>query len=467
MLIDAIRSGNLTPQLPQDLSLHDGQLLHCEQLLRLLPGKRGVFIARYRNQLVLAKVFLNSATRQVAREHAGHERLIAAQQPTPKLIASVDFAGGSALLFEFLTAAQPLFREDTAPSAAELKRLLDRLQSMYSVGVYHDDLHWGNFLLQRGIAFVIDAGAVLGNPPHALPKAQVTDNLGLLIAQFRRCDQETIRNAVLAHALNKQFELLPISVTAAAEQHWQRRKQALLQKCFRDTTANRFAHMFDRAYAFRRAFAGPDLDAFLRDPDNTMTRGKALKLGNSATVVKLDLDGRSVVIKRYNVKNLVHWLRRCWRPSRAWASWRNAHWLELLGLHTPQPIAFLEMRCGFLRRRAYYICAFIEGGSLAKELQRREPSPGEFTELEKYFTVAASEHLIHGDMKATNFLLCDEKLAILDLDAMCEVKNYQRWRKLFSRDFSRFERNFNATGIAWLDELRQRIAQLLSRSSRA
>ena len=460
MLLDAIRSGNLQLQLPQTLRLNGGESLHCEQLLRLLPGKRGVFKARYRDQLVLAKVFLASAARQVEREHAGYERLTIAQQPTPKLIASVSFDGGTALIFEFLIDAQPLFREDVVPSARELKCLLDRLQSMYSAGVYHDDLHWGNFLLQGDIAFVIDAGAVLGDPPRPLTPAQASENLGLLIAQFRRCDQEIVRNAVLAHALCGQFELTSSAVTMIAEKHWQRRKQALLQKCFRDTTANRFVRAFDRVYAYQRAYAGTGLDAFLRDPDGAMARGTALKLGNSATVVKLDLDGRAVVIKRYNIKNALHWLRRCWRPSRAWASWRNAHWLELLGLLTPKPIAFLEMRWGFLRRRAYYVCEFIEGDSLADELERREPSSAEIRELEKYFATAASDRLIHGDMKATNFFLHNERLAILDLDAMRE-ESAARWKRLFWRDFTRFSRNW-PNNANWLDQLRNFVTRLLT-----
>lgn len=459
-VIDAIGSGDLKLPLPQTLLLDDGEALHCEKLLRLLPGKRGVFKARYRNQNVLAKIFLDRAERQVAREHAGYARLIAAQQPTPQLIGSIAFQGGMALLYEFLVDAQPLFREDIAPTACELECLLDRLLSMYAAGVYHSDLHWGNFLLQRDTAFVIDAGAILGEPPRALAATDVIDNLGLLIAQFLRCDQEIVRAAVLAHALCTRFELSAARLVKVTEGHWQRRKQILLKKCFRETTTNHFAHASNRIYAYRREYSGADLDAFLRDPDSAMARGKALKLGNSATVVKLELDGRSVVVKRYNIKNALHWLRRCLRPSRAWISWRNAHRLELLGLHTPQPIAFLEMRCGFLRKRAYYICAFVEGDVLANVLNRRDPSPTEMAELEKYFTVAAQEQLIHGDMKATNFLSFDEHLEILDLDAMRTIQNPLRWRKLFRRDFTRFERNVRDASAGWLTSLRNVVEKL-------
>jgi tRNA A-37 threonylcarbamoyl transferase component Bud32 len=464
-LIAAIEAGNLELLLPQTLSLHNGESLYCEQLLRLLPGKRGVFKARYRDQPVLAKIFLDSAARQLRREHDGYTRLISAQQPTPKLIASVNLASGTALLYEFLTDAQPLFREDVAPSMSKLELLLDRLQSMYAAGIYHDDLHWGNFLLLNNTAFVIDAGAVLGNPVRSLTTAEALDNLGLLIAQFRRCDQSVVITTVQTHALCTQFKLTSAALATTAEAHWKRRKHALLLKCFRDTTATSFLHTFNRIYAYRRASAGTDLDKLLRNPDAVMAHGQALKLGNSATVVKLEVDGRNVVIKRYNVKNIWHWLRRCWRPSRAWTSWRNAHWLELLGLQTPTPIAFLEMRCGFLRGRAYYVCEFIEGNSLAHELGSREPSSDEVAEFEKYFAVAAKEHLIHGDMKANNFLLRNGRLTILDLDAMREIKSHSRWLKLFKRDFARFERNILHPNTAWFNSLRTLVARLTAATS--
>ena len=175
------------------------------------------------------------------------------------------------------------------------------------------------------------------------------------------------------------------------------------------------------------------------------------------------LDGRVVVIKRYNMKSALHWLRRCWRPSRAWASWRNAHWLELLGLQTPAPIAFLEMRCGPLRRRAYYVSDFIDGESVLNALNRREPSAHEIAELHNYFAIAASDRLIHGDMKATNFLLHEEQLFILDLDAMREEKNPRRWQRLFRRDCERFRRNFQPR--AWLNALERFVTQLLERRS--
>jgi hypothetical protein len=54
--------------------------------------------------------------------------------------------------------------------------------------------------------------------------------------------------------------------------------------------------------------------------------------------------GRTLVIKRYNIKGFAHWLKRFWRPSRAWHSWREGNRLAFLGIATPKPLAVLEKR---------------------------------------------------------------------------------------------------------------------------
>lgn len=458
-LLDAIHRGDLDISLPQTLTLADGTALHCERLLRLLPGKRAVFVATYQQRAVLAKLFLATAQRQVQRERSGYALLRSAQQPTPDLLLDAPFAGGIALLYDYLPDALPLFDENISPDAKTLQRLLDRLQSMYAAGIYQSDLHWGNFLLNNDTAIVIDTGAIGGHTGTPLDAKTIADNLGLLIAQFRRCDQHIVRDAVLTHPIMATLSLKKNTLLQAATQHWQRRKQTLLAKCFRNTTDVAFQQQFDRAYGYRRQYAGSDLHNFLADPDHTMNAGTPLKLGNSATVVKIILDGRSVVIKRYNMKSFGHWLRRCLRPSRAWSSWRNARRLKLVGLDTPAPIAFLEMRWGPLRRRAYYVCEFTEGEELLSALQQREPNAQELMAIEQYFCIAASEQLIHGDMKATNFFLADDRLIILDLDAMHEVKNHSRWKKLFQRDFERFIRNW-PDRARWLHQLKQLIAEV-------
>jgi predicted trehalose synthase len=312
---------------------------------------------------------------------------------------------------------------------------------MYRAGVYQADLHGGNFLRAEGRLWLIDPGAVEGEPGQPLDSARVVDNLGLLVAQFRRCDQAAVLQSVLAH---------PVSALAgggqalhdAAENHWQRRKRDYLAKIFRTSTAVRFERRFDRVWACRRERSDPELDAFLCDPDTAMARGELLKDGNSATVVRTVLDGRAVVIKRYNIKGFGHWLRRFWRPSRAWVSWRNAHLLALVGIDTPAPVAMLERRAGPLRGRAYYVCDSVDAEELLDVAVRRPLSDAQLNALRHLFACLRCAQLHHGDLKAKNILMSTERAWLIDLDALREVPSSGAFDRRHRKDVARFLRNW-------------------------
>lgn len=101
-----------------------------------------------------------------------------------------------------------------------------------------------------------------------------------------------------------------------------------------------------------------------------------LKDGGTCTVVRIDLEGLPVAVKRYNLKNTRHALSRAWRPSRAWQSWIEAQRLSYYGIPTPRPLAVVERRFGPLRGRAYLVTVASEGRSLLGCLVGRRSSPG-------------------------------------------------------------------------------------------
>jgi len=54
----------------------------------------------------------------------------------------------------------------------------------------------------------------------------------------------------------------------------------------------------------------------------------------------------------------------------------------------------------------------------------------------------------HGDMKATNLILADGKLHLVDLDAAVWHRNPWWFRRRHQRDCKRFQRNFSALAPA-------------------
>jgi tRNA A-37 threonylcarbamoyl transferase component Bud32 len=177
-----------------------------------------------------------------------------------------------------------------------------------------------------------------------------------------------------------------------------------------------------------------------------MGKGKLLKDGNTSTVALVHVNGQSVVVKRYNIKNIRHGLRRGFRRSRASVSWRNAHRLISLGIKTPRPIALIERRFGPFRKTAFFITEYVEGinayelfhTEVAKEIDRANV----VRLFARLFQVLADASISHGDTKATNFIVTKESLFLVDLDAVCEHRSRKRFLRAFTRDLKRFMQNW-------------------------
>jgi len=195
-----------------------------------------------------------------------------------------------------------------------------------------------------------------------------------------------------------------------------------------------------------RNFYHGEMKRLIADPDSVIDSSRLLKNGNSATVAFVEVNNKLLVVKRHNIKNFIHALKRCPRNTRAWSSWRNAHRLELLGIPTPKPIAFLERRWGPFRSTSYYILEYIDGTDLyrlitsdrSKEINIEALSI-KFGEMLK---LLADANMSHGDFKATNFIVAGKKLYIIDIEGM--RKHSCRWslKRSLKRDCRRFMKNW-------------------------
>ncbi len=159
-----------------------------------------------------------------------------------------------------------------------------------------------------------------------------------------------------------------------------------------------------------------------------------------------NVGGLRLVVKRYNIKNAWHALKRCFRPSRAWKSWRNAHRLASLGIPTPRPIALVENRWGPLRSKAYFITEYIEAINLNHLLRPGNVEENNLKDLIEQFVAMlqlfADASLSHGDFKATNFLVDAGQISITDLDAMREHRFRWLHRRAFRKDCKRLMKNW-------------------------
>jgi tRNA A-37 threonylcarbamoyl transferase component Bud32 len=168
---------------------------------------------------------------------------------------------------------------------------------------------------------------------------------------------------------------------------------------------------------------------------------EVLKAGNSATVIRASIGDTTYVIKRYNLKSRVHGMRRALRPMpRYRASWRNGHRLRFLGLHGARPVALLECRSGFAKTVAYLVMEDLgpDASDLATWVAQRGASSELSHKVATLFRGIADAGLVHGDTKASNFLIRDAEIHLIDLDAMVES------RRGLARDVSRFLANWES-----------------------
>jgi len=198
----------------------------------------------------------------------------------------------------------------------------------------------------------------------------------------------------------------------------------------------------------------------LEQADALIDKGHLYKTGGAASVARIEVNGRKLVLKRYNIKNTAHWFKRFWRPSRAWHSWIEGHRLEFLGIATPRPLAVLEQRVLGLRSRAYLVTEYVDGPDLtacfAPYVESGDAPEEQVDALVHVMQQLIRERISHGDFKGHNLFWHNGQWSLIDLDAMCQHATQLSFAPAYARDRARLLRNW-PSGSA----LHQRLDRLL------
>jgi heptose I phosphotransferase len=167
------------------------------------------------------------------------------------------------------------------------------------------------------------------------------------------------------------------------------------------------------------ALAGPGAVALkAADFERLLAAGQVLKDDPPATLVRTRYQGRSVVLKRYNLLSTAHRLRQSLRRrSRAARAWRAMHGLQALGLPVAQPLGVFERRRFGLRQPQYLLQEDLGDLTLLEEFQQQGLNAVREDELVGLLRRLAQHGIEHGDMKATNIMVTPDGLKLIDLDA--------------------------------------------------
>lgn len=447
-------------EVPFSIELEDG-VLQCNRLLRILPGKRIVVAGRLAGEAIVAKLFFanKGAKRHMRREMHGTRLLEQAKILTPAILyhGKTEIAGLYAVVFAGLQPTVDTSAVWKGDDANSVKQLLHAMQEIvvrqHQFGIRHHDLHPNNFILVKDYLYTLDAYSVKGKVGQSgVSRAQSIDNLAKVYSQLYLKYDHLILDAFDKYCGQRGWQRHPEleRQLLGAVKKWRcyRMKNAV-NRALRNCSDNVVKKSFHCFMACKRESYTPAMQAFLGKPE-PFIRGQhweMLKDGNSSTVIKIFLDNRELVVKRYNIKNWQHYLRRCWRKSRAVKSWCNAHVLSSLGIMTPKPIACLEMRKGPLRGTAYYVSEYESGMLLSDFFAESLGDNDERFELAKnmisLLEALAMVQISHGDMKATNFILRNMQPVTVDLDSLRVHRSMRSFARAFKKDLARFVKNWH------------------------
>lgn len=442
---------DVVPTTPFQFVMPGRETLVCEAVYRHLPGKQLVFFAHWGGADARVKLFFQR--KHFEQERAGIQVLRAAGVAGPKELWSlVDEGAGYFLATEFLTEAislQDRYRQlPVKELVSELRGVLALMGQLHRAGWMQADINLDSFLIRRGIIYAIEGDGIE-------PLGSRLNNLALFFAQMIP-DYDALVSASI-DAYGRLAPTVKQLLAAIIEQRELRIKNYLtksLQSCsqFRLITTPAASTVFRRHYENKR------LHEVMAQPEVAIGRGQFLKRGNTATVVKVSGNGGDWIIKRYNIKSFWHGVNRWFRPSRASISWQSAHRLELLGIATPHVLAMRENRSGPLRQEAYLVSRCAEGCNLQAWLLKQnhaEIPTWLDQQVVRLFDIFWTAKVSHGDMKATNLIVSNKELQVIDLDTVKWHGTEKYFLRAFRHDLQRFMANWQ--GDAWVH-----FSQLLS-----
>lgn len=182
--------------------------------------------------------------------------------------------------------------------------------------------------------------------------------------------------------------------------------------------------------------------------DELIRQGEQFKHGCTTTVAKIDFDGQPMMVKRYNSSRIISGVKQLFKVSRAYNSWFYAHWMMENNILTPTPLAVIEQRLGWFRRRSYYLYQYLELTPLMNTLLSEpvdSPVAQNFQErMVDLFKALLRAKTHHRDFKITNFLVNSNEIYLIDLDHMSYNFFSFFARRALRRDRKRFLKNFKS-----------------------
>jgi tRNA A-37 threonylcarbamoyl transferase component Bud32 len=417
----------------QDQESGQSLQLQCDTLLREISGRRQVWRGTCDGQPAIVKIFQSSLHRKrhLTRESNGIKELHKRNLPAPQLLGYGPCDKDNRILvLELIKNARDVVeiqkqQQDNLTPVPIYKAVMAYCADMHRTGVTQKDLHLGNFLWDGSAIYAIDP-AEMRFQSNPVSRQQCLNQISLLLKNALSYPNEIFSEILNAYCQQQQWNLSDPLVEQVKERVHNKRIKTVersLKKTLRSATA--FVKTRDNSGSMgvfvRDVFHGIDLQVFMEQVDRTIEAGHILKDGDTCFVSKILVNDLPVVVKRYNHKSWWHSFRHTLKGSRARKSWLFAHRLCGVKLPTAKPVAFIEQRRFGLIWKSYIITEFVQGPSLLQFLRKSDDKRLESDVIQStdlLLRKLARNHMIHGDVKTTNFLIRNNKPVLIDLDSM-------------------------------------------------
>ncbi len=304
------------------------------------------------------------------------------------------------------------------------------MKGLHVSGVSHGDLHIGNILWvpdrQKGHRFVLLDTDRVTLKNHPLSRRQRIANLALLLSNMWTLVSRNQRFRFFrayGRCLDPKGRRFVAELEAKALNHSNRIWRKKAQRCLYNN--RRFGKECRKGFTIlysKRAGIEELLDGLLADPDRLLEEGQIFKAGNTVRAARIELNGKSYFLKRFNCKGLGYSIKNAFRRSRAVRSWLVSWGFRHRSLPVPEPLICLEERRLRLLGRSYLLFEFVEQTeSLAKVWPRLDVCVRKGL-LVRMALMLGRMHLfggLHGDLKWSNILVRGQKgeeLYLIDLD---------------------------------------------------
>lgn len=442
-----------------------------------MPGRRLVLCGRINNglnnnQKVIIKLFVNrqKCFSDYKKLLANYNLILRLGFATPLIIFSNCLANNiSYFIYEYIS------EDDYQRSSdSKYKLIIEAIANLHAHNIYQSDLHFDNFIINKSKVYYLDLqsleyGFTVSKNDRRLGDITALNNFALFLAQLDITNQnkwcDYIDYYVNCRNINSNIEEVKKCILLSTGNKLNIRVNNFIKKCQRksslieiigDNAKNGYSglklrdgHAKDFHHESSEPYLSNLISDFMVDPNDFIASytSSILKDGKTAKVLLIDYKGQQIILKHYLSKNLIMRIianiKYLFIKPRALQSWLNAHMLSHVGIRTAKPIAVIHKSKYRLIHESYFFMEYLRDFQRLSDLLSDSKLSDKAKYLDKVYELLSyfkTLKIIHRDFKTVNMGFINNKITVLDLDAMQKYNSKLLFNRLKNRDINRLHK---------------------------